>query len=177
MLFSWWAMDLTVERIIGWCATRGVAHGEKVATSECNGMVKAMNLAALTAVPRMVMHARGIQLRARIVENVRSSPPPRIQRVCVRLVQCLRLHHQCRRLHHQCRRLHHRRQAQVHSHLVHVLMLQTRQLVRVLLMKRQENSVSSALTRQPGFRVSPRNGDAMVSLFKCNECFCDFCDF
>merc|ERR1712048_960816 len=108
-------MDLTVERIIGWGATRGVAHGEKADTSECNGMVKARNLVALTAVPRMVMHARGIQPLARIVGNVESSLPRLIQRVCVRhrLLHPRSHHHLHPRSHHH---LHPRSHHLLHHH-------------------------------------------------------------
>merc|ERR1712107_29330 len=62
---------------------------------------------------------------------------------------------------------------QVHSHLVNVLMLKTRQLVRALLMQRLENSVCGVLTHQPYSHASPKSGDAMVLLFE-GAYFCDF---
>merc|ERR1712137_1149215 len=92
-------------RIIGWCATLGVARGEKEATSECSVTVRARNHVALTAVPKTVMHARGIPPLVPIAVSVGSSPLPLIQQECV----LDRVQHQFRcQLQLRCQ-LHHRR--------------------------------------------------------------------
>merc|ERR1712137_1102469 len=97
-------------RIIGWCATLGVARGEKEATSECSVTVRARNHVALTAVPKTVMHARGIPPLVPIAVSVGSSPLPLIEQECV----LDRVHHQCLQLLSRCQlqlrcQLHHRR--------------------------------------------------------------------
>merc|ERR1712137_1431450 len=92
-------------RIIGWCATLGVARGEKEATSECSVTVRARNHVALTAVPKTVMHARGIPPLVPIAVSVGSSPLPLIQQECV--LDRVHLQFRCQ-LQLRCQ-LHHRR--------------------------------------------------------------------